>query len=514
MKYFLLVLPLTFTQLTLAATNYEKMKTNVIELVSKLIEQQTVYPPGNETKATKIMADFLCHDRIVCNHVGGSAERTGLIARLPATVALEARKKPFLIMAHSDVVPTAGQSWSVPPHKGTLQDGYLYGRGALDDLGYAAITAEIMRELMNSKTELNRDIIFAFLPDEERGGHDGIEVVLKTPEFRKLIADAEFALNEGGMAFEDANGNLTSIAPAVAEKLYIDFELSIKNVPGGPSWKAQPQKALVYLSRAIARMDGVSKAFPVELSDLTREYLRKLAPTRDPAMRDAMLAVAGSANPPADAVAKVSADAGLNAAIRTTCVPTVISSNAAAPNILPTEAKVVINCRVIPGSTKEKIRDRFLDFLKKDSELKTFLEVSDERVKSDKTNPIYMRLEFGPATGEDSPISPLKHPVMEAIDAIAQKYYPRTLVVPSLLTAASDSRYTRKAGIPSYGVSPVFFRVEDVARVHNADERLPVEGARRGMEFFHILLLRLEGIDRGPASVKVEAEPSPARKAN
>ena len=397
----------------------------------------------------------------------------------------------MLIMAHSDVVPTEGQPWKTNPHTPTELGDYLYGRGTYDDLSYAAVVAELLIDIKNSGTVLDRDIIFAFTADEERGSVNGmIDVIAHYPN---LIKDAQFALNEGASVVTDELGRPLLVAVSNAEKNYMDFKIVVDNIPGGPSWRPLPRNAITLLSRAAVRIAQVE--FPVLISPLAREYFRLSASSRSEPMRGAMLAIANSTGqPPLDVLPVIARDPILNGSIRTTCVATQFTAGVA-PNVLATKAELNVNCRILPGTSVGTIRTTLTNALRQDPELSALLEVS---AKSSKP---FMKIVDGDTFGQESPISPMEHPVFEAVNAVSAEMLDGTMVIPQLNTGASDSRLTRIMGIPTYGIGPMFAMWDDLGRVHNANERISLKHFQNAIQFYYSLLSKLAGNGRMPSSV-------------
>jgi acetylornithine deacetylase/succinyl-diaminopimelate desuccinylase-like protein len=483
--HLLLFTLLTSSHLAVAGGNLSAVTANAVSLTKEFIAMDSTNPPGNESKLAQRLKERLDQ---------ANPDRQNLIARLKGNGS----KRPMLIMAHSDVVPTAGQPWTTKPHEPTEDGGYLYGRGALDDLSYAAAVAEILVDIKNSGVTLDRDVIFAFTADEERGSVPGMmDVLAHNPE---LINDAEFALNEGGAVLVDDSGRPSLVAVSNAEKNYMDFKIVVDNAPGGPSWRPLPKNAIAWLSRAVDRV--VQVKFPAILSPLTREYFRISATFKAEPMRSAMLAIANSGGqPPLDALDVVARDPILNGSIRTTCVPTMINAGIA-PNVLATKAELNVNCRILPGTSVSSVRAALVGAIRQDPELNALFDVPE----SSRDKKTFMKIVDGETFGQESPESPMQHPVFTEATALAKQMLGGALVFPQLNTGASDSRLTRRIGIPTYGLAPFFIVPADLGRVHNANERLALATFQNGIQYFYALVLRLAGSNRVPSSV---AEPLP-----
>lgn len=143
-----------------------EVKDEIVALLSDLIRINTTNPPGNETPAARFLAEKLEEDDLQCEVVESSEGRGNVITRIKG----EGRKPSLLLLSHLDVVPAAPEEWSVDPFSGTIKDGFVWGRGALDCKDLVAIEAVVMKLLARNGVKPKGDIIFAATSDEERGG--------------------------------------------------------------------------------------------------------------------------------------------------------------------------------------------------------------------------------------------------------------------------------------------------------------------------------------------------------
>jgi acetylornithine deacetylase/succinyl-diaminopimelate desuccinylase-like protein len=430
------------------------------DLLGELVAADTSNPPGNEARAARIGAARLQAAGIAYETVEFAPGRENLVARL----AGDGSKRPVLVLAHSDVVGTDGQSWSTDPRRMVEVDGFLVGRGVLDDLGMAAVALEVMILLKETRVPLARDVILAWTGDEESGG-DGIRWQL---EHRPETVDAEIALNEGGAPLLDpATGRVKLVEMQTAEKLYQDFTVTARG-PTGHSSVPMPGNAIYRLARAIDRLAG--HEFPARLIPVTRAWLAARAPLEPPERAAAMRVLAESEGPlPADALAVLEADPIASANLRTTCVATMIEGGTRV-NALPAEAKANVNCRILPDETTEDVR-RQLAAVFDDPELG-----------------IVAARDLGHA-----PASPLDGRVPDAIRKVAGEMWPGAPVVPFMSRGASDSRHTRRAGILSYGLGPIPVAEEEARRAHGVDERIPAASLRPAVELLYRLVVEIAG---------------------
>jgi acetylornithine deacetylase/succinyl-diaminopimelate desuccinylase-like protein len=411
-------------------------------LLARLVAADTTNPPGNEARAVAIGAEVLRAERMEFKTFEFAPGRENLVARLKG----DGSARPVLLLAHVDVVPSRGQAWTTPPHELTEKDGFLYGRGVSDDLSAAAVELETLVLLQRARVPLRRDVIVAWTGDEERGG-GGIRWLLEhAPD---AIADAEIVLNEGGRVTLGGDGRPRYLALETAEKIYQDFTLRAQGVTGHSSVPVEPN-AIARLSRALARI--ADRPFPERLLPHTREFLRVRAATEPPDVARAIRALVAAKGPlPRDAVATLRKNPVLSALLHTTCVATQLEAGNA-PNALPAEARANVNCRIMPDETAEQVLSRLREI------------VADPGVE------IAPVADFGRGGA-----SSMDAPGVDAIRAVMARLHPGVPIVPSMQLGATDSRFLRERGIPSYGIHPVALREEDERRAHGIDERIPAD---------------------------------------
>lgn len=433
---------------------------DALALLKQLIALDTQNPPGNEIRVASHLNMLLREVPGIETRVLDPGDgRANFVARLRAA---KPTKRAVLIMGHMDVVGADASKWLSPPFQGTERDGYLYGRGAIDDKGPLAATAIAMRMLAPLRESLDRDIILLGTAAEETGD-PGIETVIA--RHFDLIRDAEFALNEGGRV-RLRNGRLTSINVQVTEKLPYAVDVTAKGTSGHGSVPL-PDNAIAALGRALARVQAWNPA--VTLNDVTREYFRHLAMIEtDPAMRQAMSALVLARDQPAiDAAAGIlSRDPTYNATMRTGASITMIAGGMRA-NAIPSEATAVINVRILPDG----------DILRDVAEM--------NRVGAEPQVTFRLR----GAVEKAPPVSPIGSPLFQAMEAAARQMAPDAVVVPFMSTGATDGAALRAAGIPTYGILPLPLEMEDELRMHGDNERVPLSSIGWGAEYIYRTLL-------------------------
>lgn len=439
--------------------DFDAATVEVRGLLEALVAADTRNPPGNEARAVAIGVEKLREAGIPYRVTEFAPGRENLVARLVGDGSAE----PLLLLAHIDVVGAAGQGWTVEPHKLTERDGFLYGRGVLDDLGMAAIELQVLLLLAKTGVPLSRDVILAWTGDEESGGR-GIQWIL---EHEPESVAAEVVLNEGGGIRLDDAGRPLRVDLQTAEKIYQDYELRVRG-PTGHSSVPLPDNAIYRLAAALDRIAG--HVFPVRLLPVTRVNLAARESTAPPEQARAIRAVlAAPSDPPPDAIAVLDQDPALAASLRTTCVATQVEGGTRA-NALPAEAWALINCRLLPGESPEAVRDQL------------------RRLIEDPEIAVSAPSEFGFGAG-----SPLDGPGPDAIAAVVGEMAPGIPIVPYMSRGATDSRFFRARGVAAYGIGPLSVTTEDGRRAHGADERIPAASLRRGIEFFYRLVVALAG---------------------
>ena len=437
------------------------------EIFQQLIEINTTDSVGNVTTAAEAMAvrlrdaGFTGSDVIVD---GPNDRKKNLVARIHGT----GQRKPILFIGHLDVVEARREDWSTDPFKFIEKDGYFYGRGT-DDMkeGDAILVANFIR-MKKENYKPDRDLIIALTADEEGGNFNGVDWLVKN--HREWI-DAEYCINLDGGEFEKNGNQRVLTAIQASEKVYADFQLESLN-PGGHSSLPSPDNAIYHLANALAKIQAYS--FPLEVNEITRNYFLKTAElTKGSGAAD--LRAAAKEPPDKAAVARLSQTPYYNALLRTTCVATMLTGGHAA-NALPQMARANVNCRIFPGEDPADIR-KTLERVVADPKVT----VSDVQLRA--ADGSVVRLTTVPP-------SPLLPELTQAMDKTVHQLYGDIPVMATMSTGATDGRITRTAGIPTYGISCMFFQMND-NRAHGKDERVGVQDFYDGITFNYGLIVAL-----------------------
>ena len=428
-----------------------------LEVFKEMVESKSGFDTGPttpiaESVAARFKAEGFPDSDIF---VGGANPRKGnVVVRYHGSGA----QKPILLLAHIDVVEAKREDWTTDPFTFLEKDGFYYGRGTSDDKAQAAVWVANLIRYKREGYKPDRDLILALTADEEGGGpFNGVDWLLKN--HRDLI-DADFALNEGGRG-EMLHGKRISNDIGLAEKTYADFRFEVRNA-GGHSSRPVPDNAIYHLAAALTKLSAYN--FPMQLNDVTKAYFEQMSKIETGAVAKTLLEVSEGSH---EAMEKLAASSpGYNSMLRTTCVATQLEGGHA-PNALPQLAAANVNCRILP---QDKVEDIFAALKK--------LTEGDQVTVSIKVNE-------GAA-----PPSPLRPDIMKAFSQITDTMWPGVVTLPSMSTGASDGRYLRAAGIPTYGIQG-FFDERDGGRAHGRDERIPVQSFYEGQTFLYELVKKL-----------------------
>jgi acetylornithine deacetylase/succinyl-diaminopimelate desuccinylase-like protein len=441
---------LAFGQTTLPEADRQVAR----EIYKQMVEIKSGFTTGATTPVAEAVAARLRAAGFPDSDIfvgGAIPKKANLVVRYHGSGAL----KPILLLAHTDVVEALREDWSTDPFEFLERDGYFYGRGTGDDKAQAAVWIANLIRYKREGFQPDRDIIVALTADEEGGGpYNGVDWLLKN---KRALIDAEFCLNEGGWG-EMAAGKRISNDLQLSEKYVINFRLEVRN-KGGHSSMPVPDNAIYHLAGALDRLGKF--AFPLKTNDITRAYFQALAKLETrPIQADLAQVASGSQT----AMTKVAAASpAWNSTLRTTCVATRLEGGHA-DNALPQLAAANVNCRVLPEDSPEYV-------------LSTLQKVAgDEQVS--------IKAMGEPAQG---PASPLRPDLLNAVTRITDTMWPGVATVPMMVMGATDGRYLRIAGIPTYGVQGFFMDRDDI-RFHGRDERLLVQSFYEGQKFLYELV--------------------------
>ena len=427
-----------------------------------MIRLNTVNPPGNEMQVAKYLDSTLKAAGIETHLFEPAPGRAAFVARIKGN----GTKQPVVIMGHMDVVGVERAKWSVDPFAAEIKDGYLYGRGAIDDKGMLAANLETMlllkRNVLDKGGVLSRDVIFVANSDEEESGEFGMGWLIKNhPELIK----GEFALNEGGRT-RIVGGKLLYVAIQNTEKVPHVVTVTARG-PGGHASIPLKGNAILRLGRALAAISAHKE--PVYLTATTREFFTQLA--RVWANREEKQAMADVASLDTRRVqrgARVLANTPVFDAVIRTGISATIIQGGIRTNVIPTDASAKLNVRTLPGQSIDTVVERI------------------KKVIGDSLVDVAIT-----TRGADSPASDFHSPMFTAIRESAQALEPSLAVVPYLSTGATDSARLRSWGMQAFGLLPFPMNQDDEDRMHGNDERIPLKSLEFGTKMIYGAIARV-----------------------
>lgn len=378
--------------------------------------------------------------------------------------------KPILLMGHMDVVPVPPGTeiaWSHPPFSGARADGFVWGRGTLDDKVGVLGTLEAVEHLLRDGFVPQRTIYLAFGHDEETRGSRGAQVIAE--RLTNAGVWLEFVLDEGGVVTEEVIPGVEQPVALIgtAEKGYLTVELST-TAEGGHSSVPPRHTAVGRLSRAIANLESHPVARSLE--GPTLQMFERLAPS----MR--FLEKTAFANlwlfKPL-VLHQLSQNPLTDAAIRTTTAATVIKGGAV-ENVLPTSARALVNFRIVPGETSESVLEHVREA------------IDDDDVTVTKA---------GGYAAEPSQVSDPNAPSFALLErTIQQTLGSDVLVAPYLVVGGTDARYFEPIADNVYRFVPIMLNGnEDADRIHGLNERVRIDDYVKGVQFYYQLMRNASG---------------------
>ena len=433
---------------------FNRLVTDAQGWLADLIRIDTTNPPGNEMAAAKYVAAVLQKENIPVEVLEIAPGRGVAIAQLQAG-PLRDPSKALLLVAHLDVVGVDKGKWTVDPFAATIKDGYLYGRGAIDDKGMLAANLAIIVELKRAGIRLNRDVIFLADDDEEQGGAASIKLVID--KYWDKIGCA-FALNEGGrVVLKD--GKVQYVAIQASEKVPYNVAVIATGTSGHAS-VPRPDNSVVHLAAAIQKLGTMET--PVQLMTVTRRYFEQLAQLEDEDTSKWMRALETPERFELAARRLSDMSPVWNSMLRDSIAPTELRAGIRS-NVVPSESWANLNIRLLPGDPIGGIIAQMQ---------KT---VNDSQI----------RFEIQPDSGQAAPPSSLTSELYQTLERVAPQQFPGVAVVPFLSPVATDSAELRLHSVQSYGLLPFPLTESDELRMHADDERIPLSSFRTGIEFLY-----------------------------
>ena len=377
----------------------------------------------------------------------------------------DSKLSPILLMSHTDVVPVERANlaeWLEPPFSGNIKDGYLWGRGTMDDkLGVLAIL-EAIQLLIEENYRPDRTIYLAFGHDEEVNGTNGARSIVDY--FKNEGITFEYILDEGSFILEDAIAGLNEPAAliGIAEKGVSTLSLTARSEVSGHSSMPPRQTSIGILSKAIANLED--KPFPAKISGVAEEMFDYLGPEMDLSNK---IVLANDWLFESFLINELGKSPSANAIIRTTTAVTMTRAGIK-ENVLPSSASAKINFRILPGESPESV----LDYVKNT--------IDDDRV--------IVHFNNNERGSSPSKISSTDSFGFNVLQKSIKELFPDVLLAPSLTIAATDSRFFMDLSNDIYRFIPLKIKKSDLSRIHGLNERIKIEDYKQMIRFYHRLI--------------------------
>ena len=416
----------------------------------RYLQIDTTNPPGNEKPAAHFLGAIIAGEGIDCEYIETQPNREILIARLPG----DGSKRPLMLCNHTDVVPVEADYWTKPAFAGHIEDGKVYGRGAVDMKGAGVMQLLTFLLLKRQAIPLKRDVIFCAVPDEEAGSAWGMDWLCK---HRPDVVDVEFELSEGGSGTSEFAGQATKLfSVATNEKDICWLGLTAVGTPGHGS-RPHADNSAMHLTRALLKLAEWER--PLTFTPETRRYLHLL-------MQEGLLPETDDLD---ELAPIITANPVLHAMFLNTLNITMIHSGIKA-NVIPAKSEAVLDCRLLPGQDREDWRQRVIAV------------IDDLRIEVD----FYGQLEQEPP----QPV-PWETDLYYTIAAVVNEAMEDAVVVPSTTIGGTDNRFLRQRGIPAYGFIPCLLSPAEAAGFHGNDEHLTIDNLNMGCELMYEIVRRM-----------------------
>jgi acetylornithine deacetylase/succinyl-diaminopimelate desuccinylase-like protein len=432
------------------------LEQEAVSLLSRYIQIDTTNPPGNEIKAAQFFKEIFDREGIEARIIESASGRGNIYASLRGSGA----KKAVMLLNHMDVVPADARLWKEAPFGGTVKDGYIWGRGALDMKGPAIAELITLLALKRNNVALRRDVIFLGTADEEAGGALGAGFLLE--RHPALFENVGVVLNEGGGVRLGSDGKVQSYSVSVAEKTPLWLRLTATGAPGHgstPGRDAAVNKLVIALGRLLAYQTPIKvvpevQKFFADTAGGEPENRRRQHQDLRTALKDPAFAADFTSNP------------RNNASVRNTIAVTGLKASDKV-NVIPAQASADIDARLLPGEDPQA----FIGEMRR--------AIGDENIK------IEVLLSFPAAA---SPVDP---EAMKAIQELAKTHDNDAPVVAPLVRGFTDCHFFRAKGISCLGFMPLRNIPSEEGLVHGVNERISLESLRSGLRSLYELVYKL-----------------------
>ncbi|MGI9233959.1 MAG: M20/M25/M40 family metallo-hydrolase [Woeseiaceae bacterium] len=443
--------------------DWDSVGDEAVDYLVDLVKIDSSNPPGNETRVAEYLKAALAAEGIESELYALDPTRANLVTRYRGNGS----KSPILIMGHTDVVGVQADNWTEPPFSGVRKDGYVWGRGTLDDKDNVTAGLIVMLLLNRLDVAMDRDIIFLAESGEEGTPHVGINFMVDK-HWDKIAA--EYAIAEGG-SMQDIDGHVHVVGIQTTEKMPRRVTLVARGTAGHGS-RPRPDNAVAMIADAVARAG--SWKTPVSLNSTTRAYFERMATINE---GDTALRYANIDNPEhqqdIDDWFRIN-DPLHYSTVRSSVVPTIIDAGFRR-NVIPSEASAVLDIRMLPGEDVEGFYRDLAAIIDNPA-----IEIVPENI-------------YRPA----APPSEIDNEMFQVIESVSERLYPRSTTIPIMATGATDMAQLRAKGTAAYGIGPKRTLAEINSRFgsHSDDERVSEESLKELVRFLWNIIIEIGAAD-------------------
>lgn len=424
-----------------------------------LVRIDSSNPPGNETEVANYIRDVLAREGISSEMYALDPDRANLVARIKGNGS----KRPILIMGHTDVVGVQADKWSEDPFGAARKDGYIWGRGTLDDKDNVTAAIMVMLMLKRLDVELDRDIIFLAESGEEGTPEVGINYMVEH-HWDKIAA--EYCIAEGGTMREE-DGEVKMVGVQTTEKKPRRATLVARGTAGHGSLP-RTDNAVIMIAEAVAKVGRWQT--PVRLNDTTRAYFERMATISGD---DAAFRYGNVENP--EHATDIDAwfrqnDPFHYSTLRTSVVPTIIDAGFR-KNVVPSEGSAVLDIRMLPDEDVDAFYAELAKVIDNPA-----IEIVPEAI-------------YRP----EAPVSGIDNEMFQTIERVSKRMYPDSTTIPVMATGATDMAQVRSKGTEAYGIGPARTLEEINSRfgAHSDDERISEESLKEMVRFLWNIIIEI-----------------------
>jgi acetylornithine deacetylase/succinyl-diaminopimelate desuccinylase-like protein len=427
--------------------NPEQARNEAVKFLGDLVKIDTSNPPGNETRAAEYIKGVLAKEGISAQIFESAPGRGNLVARLKGN----GMKRALLLMGHLDVVGVERDKWTVDPFGSVIKDGYLYGRGSVDDKSMDAANLEVFLQLHRLKVPLDRDVILLAEAGEEGTTQFGIDYMVAN-HWNEI--DCEYALNEGGDVVEE-DGKIQYVAVSTTQKVPRGFSLVAHGTSGHGS-APRLDNAIAHLAAAVDKVARFEA--PMRLNETTRRFFQQMARISPPEQA----ALYEHIEDPAVQAKLHATNPGYYSMLRTSLVPTIIKGGFRS-NVIPADAEARFDVRALPDENMNLLRSQLTQLINDDA-----IRIVDAETANGRPAP---------------PPSGLNTEAFHALERAGIRVF-SVQTIPIMQVGATDSAQLRAKGVQAYDIGTVL-SAEDLKHIHGNDERINIAGFGKFVEFLY-----------------------------